>query len=221
MTLQIQPGLRIGPEIAPQSQRGIDRDCTLAVDNLVDPPGRNADGLGQRILAEPQRRRTPSIGVASLPTVSRTTASILAPICRRYTPTMMAADRNSTEKIRKLMAGQDDIRLSIVFGSVAGGTQTPESDLDIAVLADGPLTTGRKKTLIQSLAQLSGRPVDLIDLSTAGEPLLGRILQQGRRLTGTDSRWTSLVTRHLLDAADFLPYRNRMLMERRKAWTQQ
>lgn len=134
---------------------------------------------------------------------------------------MPAAKNNLPEKIRELLARQDDIRLSVVFGSVAGGSQRPESDLDIAVLADGPLTTHRRQALIESLAKVCQRPVDLIDLSTVGEPLLGQILQQGQRLTGTDSTWATLVTRHLFDAADFLPYRNRMLKERREAWTKQ
>jgi predicted nucleotidyltransferase len=134
---------------------------------------------------------------------------------------MSADNNNGIEKLRELLARQDDIRLSIVFGSVASNSQTPESDLDIAVLSNGPLTTRRRQTLIESLAKVCHRPVDLIDLSTVGEPLLGQILQQGQRLTGTDSSWATLVTRHLFDAADFLPYRNRMLKERREAWTKQ
>jgi len=131
----------------------------------------------------------------------------------------MAADENKLiGKLRELLARQEDIRLSIVFGSVAGGTQNSESDLDIAVLADGPLTTRRKIALIDDLAQVAERPIDLIDLSTAGEPLLGQILQHGQRLTGADSTWATLVTKHLFDAADFLPYRDRMLRARREAW---
>ena len=133
----------------------------------------------------------------------------------------MSTDNNLLERLRELLVRQEDIKLSIVFGSVAGGRQNPESDLDVAVLADGPLTTERRHALIQSLAQVSRRPVDLIDLFTVGEPLLGRILQQGQRLTGTSSSWAAMVTRHLFDAADFLPYRHRMLKERREAWTKQ
>jgi hypothetical protein len=75
--------------------------------------------------------------------------------------------------------------------------------------------------LIDALARAAERPIDLIDLSTAGEPLLGQILQHGQRLTGADSTFATLVSRHLFDAADFLPYRNRMLRERREAWTKQ
>ena len=55
MALQIQPRLRISPEISSKPQRGIGRDRPLAVNNLVDSPWRNTDSLGQRVLAEPQR----------------------------------------------------------------------------------------------------------------------------------------------------------------------
>jgi len=134
---------------------------------------------------------------------------------------MTAKSDTLIEQLRQLLARQDDIRLSIVFGSLAAGRQTAESDLDIAVLTDGPLTTRRKMALIDALAQVSERPIDLIDLSKAGEPLLGEVLQHGQRLTGADSTWATLVTQHLFDAADFLPYRNRMLRERREAWIKQ
>jgi len=131
---------------------------------------------------------------------------------------MAAANDSLIEDLQKLFEQQDDIRLSIVFGSIADGTWNSESDLDIAVLAGGPLTPGREMALIDALARVAERPIDLIDLSRAGEPLLGQILQHGRRLTGADSTWATLVTRHLFDSADFLPYRNRMLRERREAW---
>jgi hypothetical protein len=61
-------------------------------------------------------------------------------------------------------------------------------------------------------------PVDLIDLKRTGEPLLGQILKHGVRLMGSDTDYAALLTRHLFDAADFLPYRNRILAERRRAW---
>ena len=134
---------------------------------------------------------------------------------------MVPAENKLLTDLRELLARQNDIRLSIAFGSVAEGRETAESDLDIAVLADGPLTPERKIALIEALADISGRPIDLIDLCTAGEPLLGRILHQGKRLTGGNSTWAALVSKHLFDAADFLPYRNRMLAQRREAWTKQ
>jgi predicted nucleotidyltransferase len=125
----------------------------------------------------------------------------------------------SLEPVRTFLNDQNDIRLSIVFGSAVTGRQTPESDLDIAVLARASLTSERKQKLVQALAGIVERPVDLIDLSTVGEPLLGRILHEGRRLSGSSDTWAAILSRHLIDAADFLPYRERMLEERRASWT--
>ena len=61
--------------------------------------------------------------------------------------------------------------------------------------------------------------MDLIDLTRVGEPLLGQILQHGQRLHGSDADFgAQLLYRHLVDAADFLPLRERILKERRDAW---
>ena len=62
------------------------------------------------------------------------------------------------------------------------------------------------------------RAIDLIDLSVAGEPLLGQIVRHGKRLMGSDEAYGKLISRHLMDQADFMPYRNRILAERRAAW---
>lgn len=110
------------------------------------------------------------------------------------------------------------IELAIVFGSYATGREQAESDVDIAVDAGHPLTVEQKMALIGSIARQTGRPVDLVDLRTVGEPLLGEILREGRRLLGSDEMYAELVCRHLHDAADFLPYVERMLAERRAAW---
>ena len=111
-----------------------------------------------------------------------------------------------------------EVQLAILFGSCAKGDATADSDLDLAVQADQPLDAELSIRLIGEIAEQLGRPVDLIDLRAAGEPLLGEVLK-GRRLIGSDTSYARLITRHLLDAADFLPYRERILAERRKQWT--
>ncbi|TLU86021.1 MAG: nucleotidyltransferase domain-containing protein [Chlorobium sp.] len=120
--------------------------------------------------------------------------------------------------IRKVMEKHPDIRLSILFGSLAHNEARAESDLDLAVSADAPLDSASKMQLIEDLAAATGRPVDLVDLRSAGEPLTGEILRKGRRITGDPSRHAFYITRHLLDQADFMPYRKRILDERRTAW---
>ncbi|MEA3221343.1 type VII toxin-antitoxin system MntA family adenylyltransferase antitoxin [Immundisolibacter sp.] len=122
------------------------------------------------------------------------------------------------DRIRQVLMQHGDIRLAILFGSLAVGRATPASDLDLAVLMQAPLSAETKMALIGDLSLATGRPVDLIDLRTTGEPVLGQILKHGVRLFGSDSDYAELIKRHLFEEADFMPYRRRILTERRQAW---
>lgn len=121
-------------------------------------------------------------------------------------------------QLRDVLERQPGIRQALVFGSVASGMARADSDLDIAVDAGRPLDAAARIGLIQALAAATGRAVDLIDLRTVGEPLLGQILKHGRRVVGSDAERAELIRRHLFDAEDFLPYIERLLQERRRAW---
>ena len=111
-----------------------------------------------------------------------------------------------------------DARLVMVFGSCAQGLARPDSDLDIAIDVGHPLSSQERLALTAELAALSGRPVDLVDLRTAGEPVLGQIMTQGIRVLGSDTVQAQYLTRHLIDNADFVPLQERILRERRQAW---
>ena len=121
------------------------------------------------------------------------------------------------QDIRDVLQKYPDIELAILFGSLANGRATLQSDIDLGVQADRRLDTAFKMTLIGDLAKAFGRPVDLVDMRTAGEPLMGQIFK-GRRILGSDTTYGILLARHLRDVADFLPYRSRILKERREAW---
>src|SRR5205814_7761694 len=105
--------------------------------------------------------------------------------------------------------------MAILFGSVAAGKERTESDIDVAIDVGRVLTPEEKMTLISNLAEATGRSTDLVDLQSAGEPLLGQILSHGQRILGSDTRYANLIRKHLFDKADFLPYRERILRERR------
>lgn len=120
-------------------------------------------------------------------------------------------------EISRVLSEFPELTLALLFGSVAKGTEGPESDLDIAVMADAPLPAERKIEIIRRLAESFGRTVDLIDLKVAGLPIMGQAIQ-GQRLLGDDTVFGNLLSRYLIDAADFMPLRERILSERRKAW---
>lgn len=121
-------------------------------------------------------------------------------------------------EVEAALAQHPDIKLAYVFGSVAGNKAGPGSDVDVAVLAETPLDVEYKIQLISDIASATGRPVDLIDLATVGEPLLGQILRYGVRIQGDAALHAQWVTRHIFNNEDFMPYVERMLAERRQRW---
>lgn len=120
--------------------------------------------------------------------------------------------------IRSTLKPHPEVRLAILFGSLAVDQGRYNSDVDLAIDAGKPLEIETKMALIEELAELIGRPVDLIDLQTIGEPLLGQVLKHGKRLLGEDAPYAELIKRHVFDEADFMPYYRRILRERRNTW---
>ena len=131
---------------------------------------------------------------------------------------MLTQDPDFEQAILVAIGTQPGIGLVILFGSLATGRGGAESDLDLAIDAGHRLTVIEKMALISELAGKTGRPVDLVDIRAVGEPLLGQILRHGKRIMGNDTHYANLIRKHLFDQADYLPYRNRILAERRRAW---
>ncbi len=121
-------------------------------------------------------------------------------------------------QLKEVLAHFPKIVLAVLFGSVALGSQRVDSDLDIAVAAKQALTTNEKIALIAALTDRTGQAIDLIDLNVVSEPLLGQIVRHGRRVLGRDTMYGELISRHLFEQGDFMPYRTRLLAERRTAW---
>lgn len=133
--------------------------------------------------------------------------------------TTARADSDLPNVLARLLAARPEVRLAILFGSRATDRATAASDIDLAVATDQVMDARAKIDLIEAIADVFGLPVDLVDLRRVGEPLLGRILRHGRRLVECDrALLAELYKRHMFDSADFLPYRRRILGERRKAW---
>lgn len=130
----------------------------------------------------------------------------------------MSINSAAADQVTRVLQQRSDIRLAILFGSVAQGTARPDSDLDLAIAGTPRLDATARLGLLTELAEIIGRPIDLIDLDLAGEPLLGCILLGGKRLLGSDEEYAALIRRHVFDRTDFLPYRERLLEERAKQW---
>src|ERR1035437_3366481 len=76
-------------------------------------------------------------------------------------PTLQPSLPAIDARLRDVLAGFPTLVLALLFGSVAQGRQRADSDLDIAVAAKQALTSTEKMTLIEALAECTGRPIDL------------------------------------------------------------
>ncbi len=122
-------------------------------------------------------------------------------------------------RLEERLAAEPSVALALLFGSVASGRARRDSDIDLAVAGPAPLTADAKAALIADLAVLTGRPIDLIDLSTAGTGILRQALCKGRLVCLKDrALYAELIKRLVFEQADWLPYRDRILAERRRRW---
>lgn len=125
---------------------------------------------------------------------------------------------DTEERLTRFLARYPQLKLAILFGSQATGQADPHSDIDLGLLFASPLSGSEKLELIEALGSEFGRPADIVDLYYAPEPVTGQVFK-GKRLLGEDTVYAELLTKHLVNTADFLPLRERILAERRTAWT--
>jgi uncharacterized protein len=118
---------------------------------------------------------------------------------------MEAVDPQLREALTAALRAEPAIRLALLFGSQARGTARPDSDVDLAVLADPGFD---HLGLGLDLERLVGRPVDVIDLRHAEAfPLRQALLRDGVILTqrpGEGGWWLSqTITELELDRPGF------------------
>ena len=121
------------------------------------------------------------------------------------------------EQLARFLSRYPEFKLAILFGSQAMGNATGDSDIDLALLSDAPISSSKKLELVEQIGAKFGRPVDIVDLFFAAEPVLGQVFK-GKRLLGDDATYARLLTKHLINTADFVPLQKRILTERRNAW---
>ncbi len=100
-------------------------------------------------------------------------------------------------ELRGTLLPEHDIRLAVLYGSLARGDEDAGSDLDLLVsLADDRFSAGFE--LAVRLKRVSSRPVDIAHLARveAQAPLLlDRVLDEGRVLIDRDGQWGQLCER--------------------------
>jgi predicted nucleotidyltransferase len=73
------------------------------------------------------------------------------------------------------------------FGSSATRNERPDSDIDVAVLAGGPLDPHARYDVQERLASALHRPVDLVDLRRATTVMASQIVTTGVLLHESDA----------------------------------
>lgn len=99
------------------------------------------------------------------------------------------------QALRGALAGRDDVRLAMLFGSTARGTATERSDVDVAVLAPGV----DRLALAADFARATRREVDVVSLEDPSIPLLEHLIRdaivvhEGTRGAGASWRSATLL----------------------------
>lgn len=112
----------------------------------------------------------------------------------------------------RVCADEPSIAAAYVFGSVAHGTATPLSDLDVALLlapgAEPADVCGRVADELSR--QLGTDRVEVVSLDHAPPPLAYRVIREGRLLVCRDAaRLERFVADTVLQYLDFQPLRER------------
>lgn len=74
------------------------------------------------------------------------------------------------------------------FGTWGTTAERPDSDLDIAILAIGPLDSIKRFDLMTELARIAGRDVDVADLRSADAVFRAQVVSTAERLFAANDR---------------------------------
>lgn len=109
------------------------------------------------------------------------------------------------------------IKAAILYGSFASGKQNPNSDIDLSVYLDSPLTAEKKEQIISDLALQFHRPIDVTDLNNVHVPLSQEILTKGLWIKLEDKALREkLVKKMIYEVADFLPAKTKIQIDKIK-----
>ncbi len=99
-------------------------------------------------------------------------------------------------RLRRALRTERDVRLAVLFGSVAVGQDLPGSDVDLLV-ARHSHSSRLRAALSLRLSRVVGRSVHVVDLHQAetSHALLFDVLSEGRPVLDRDGMWSALLSR--------------------------
>lgn len=90
--------------------------------------------------------------------------------------------------VRCIEKSVPDVLAIYQFGSAGTEHERPDSDVDIAILPNKPLSSKKYLSLVNELIVATQRDhIDLVDLSAASTIIIFQIITQGRRIYCKDS----------------------------------
>ena len=119
------------------------------------------------------------------------------------------------QAVSSALAREDGLKVALVYGSAAAGTMRRESDVDVAVLFDKPLSMEARLALWERLTAATRREIDLLDLYSLGGEILHQVLTKGRVVVKNDEQaYYWLAKRMVYERQDFMPLVRRAQRER-------
>lgn len=110
--------------------------------------------------------------------------------------------------------------MALLIGSYGTNRQRPDSDVDLAVSAGRPLTAEERIHLTQTIASVTHRPVDLIDLETVHGLILKHALREGKSLIPSHpATFEKLLKRMIYEQEDLNPQIHQAKVDRVEAFT--
>ncbi|MCA1950482.1 MAG: nucleotidyltransferase domain-containing protein [Treponema sp.] len=130
----------------------------------------------------------------------------------------MAAEpvQTKTETItalQNLFSSRQDLHLLVLHGSAAADRIRDDSDIDVALALDSPLTGEQKLDLMFAISQACGREADVADLRTMGGLFLHQVLSKGSLVINRDP---GLYSKLVFESIEYIQDIHPIVMEAQK-----
>ena len=115
------------------------------------------------------------------------------------------------------LAGENSIKLCILYGSAATGRLRKDSDIDIAIAGDALFSKEYLVYLQLALSSVLGYEVDIVDMKNLEGLILSEILRKGNVLIKKDTNlYAEFIRKVIYFNEDVLPS-IRMILKKRAA----